>query len=838
MSPIGTLTLTTSNLDDCYPNKHKMNILSNQENTNSYNFNCSDISFDSPGLSQSPSIYSSQSSLNCSPKKNTNISKSIDIKNSNLKGKKCILENTIQTPTSNDTIFDSLNAASFSVSFDKISNGSFMDYFNIPDSYSVSPSINCNFSVNNDCLEFKENEFELGNGCLYSTSSNNNNNSSDELITRKKKISFSSSNCWFPNLDDFDFDHGNSSKNMSENIKFLDQFEKDKIRSEKLLDLSDLNMDDSNELNQIDNHDTLIAIREMAIRERRSQQRKHKNSTSSVSSASMSSRIKKFAIDLQNTTNNLTIDNQNFKPVPIYSNSNNCSTIAAANGSNINPKSSLKIEYFLNNLPDHDQTGFLTNDLDFERFNIDVDDTDLSQFLELDGWEQMLDEDCISRLTTDFGNQNFLTKKSNVTTESNLDNSCTIETHQSINENKLTELSSNECLNQSSHDHLKTSLSNSQINNDQVESSSNLKLIQTSTISTSIKLPSRTVLNSGSSISTIQNLSSSTTKKTQPLVVVLSSASSKLINNKPSSSMSLNDAKSANQLKQIVLENGISNKCHQNSTNLVNQPLHTTNNQIKKLNLSENFDSQFKNDEVKKLDNSNSICLNKPSETKNLKNNNNKNATNSNNIELANINCSSKDAELQSSMSSSFIDSGNEVMNCINPDQIFPYRMASKKDDGFSTENWTKTNTILENNLKTEHFDEEEEEEIDVVSINQNNSNSLSFNNNNNNNINAKVRTSLEFSRDKNCVNRPVSSSSTKELNNSANLNHHNYYHQPSTIMTQSNVIGTNKKTNINLQNKSVCQQKDQPSSLLAKCLKSANPNCRRFFYFYFHLFS
>lgn len=792
MSPIGTLTLTTSNLDDCYANKHSMNILSSQENTNSFSLICSDLSFDSPGLSQSPSIYSCQSSLNCSPRKNPTISKSIDIKNSSLNSKKILFENTIQTPTSNDTLFDSLNGASFSVSFDKISNCSFMDYFNIPDSYCVSPLINT------DCFESRENELELGNGCLYSTLSNNNNsynnsynnNSCSDENQRKKKISFSPS--WFPNLDELDFEHANSSRN--ENIKFLGQYENEKIRAEKLVDLSDLNMEDSSELNQIDNHDTLVAIREMAIRERRSQQRKHKNSTSSVSSTSMSSRIKKFAIDLQNTTNNINIENQNFKPVPIYTSSNNCSASSATtNSSTIIPKSSLKIEYFLNNLPDHDQA-----DLDFERFNIDVDDTDLSQFLTLDGWEQMLDEDCISRLTTDFGTQNFATKRSNIKAESlhTLDNSAQ---DQSISENKLAELV--------------------QMNSDQVESSLN-------TISNPMKLPSRTVVNSGSSLSTIQHLSKSTsTQKTQPLVVVLSSKSSKLVNSKSSPSISLNDVKSTKQLKQIVFEHGPNKKC-QNSIDSINQALNITNSQIKKLNISEKLDSNFDEKQEKKNLENYSPSLNKPpSEIKNLKNNNNTSDDN----QLDGINCCAKQSELQSSMSSSFIDTGNELMNCINPDQIFPYRMAGKKDENFSAKSWTKTNTNLENNLKTEHFDEEDEEEIDVVSINQNNTNSLSFNgNSNSNNMNAKVKTSLDLARDNNCVNALYASGSIKELNNSVNLNHHNYYHQPSSMVAHSN-----KKTNINLQNKSVCQQNNQQSSLLAKCLKSSSSNSKNFNFFF-----
>lgn len=806
-SPIETLTLATSGLNDCFPNKYKMNIVSNQDSSN---LNSSDLSFDtdSPEFSQSPSIYSSQSSLACSPKKTTNATKSIDIKNTTNSCIKSTLENTIQTPTSNDLLFESLNNASFSFSFDKISNSSFMDYFNLPDSYSASPSINYNLSINNG-IELKENE--SGNCCLFARSNNN------DVIMRKKKISFSSNNCLFPNFDDFDFTIDQSdSKYASESIKFIDPHDNEKLKTEKLLDLNDLSVDDSNEFSQIENHDTLIAIREMAIRERRSQQRKHKNSTSSVSSTSMSSRIKKFAIDLQNTTSNITLDNQNFKPVPIYT--------STTNTNNNTPKSSLKIEYFLNNLSDHDQAGFFGNDLDIDRFNIDVDDTDLSQLLELEGWEEILDEDCISRLTTDFSNQNFLTKRSNNESDGN-----SFENGKEINlEVQSTyDMNTESCEKKENQKICKTSTTT---NCDQIDSNSNLKLISP----TAIKIPTRTVLNP-SSVSTIPKISN-TNKKSQPVVVVLSSSNS-IVANKSLSSAS-NDAKSCNQLRQIIIENGINKTQILNSvknSNSINQALNITNNQIKRLNLSENLETSSKNEEKihlsqtqTNIENCDKTSTNKINGSNTLNYNEGESKSHYDNKD---IKLSENSTE---SMSSSLIDPAIEVIDCINPDQIFPYRTTNKKEelhftDIDSIKNWTKSNTFLENNLKTELFDDEEEEEIDVVSINQNNNNFSSLNSNNND---LKGKNNIEFI-DNSCP-------KIKETNNTT-LNHHNYFNQTSSFTTQSINIQGNRKTPMNFQNNNVSQHKDQ-SSLLAKCLKSESSrgkkhNIKQFYFIYFPIF-
>ena len=119
----------------------------------------------------------------------------------------------------------------------------------------------------------------------------------------------------------------------------------------------------NNNINLIENTETLIAIRDMAISARRQQQqqqpRKHKTSTSSVSSLST---IKKVAIDLQNSVQHqLQQNNQQINNLSLGDNSNNPSFAA---------------DYL-------DQHDFLDD-------------------LELEDWEKMLDEDCISRLTSDY----------------------------------------------------------------------------------------------------------------------------------------------------------------------------------------------------------------------------------------------------------------------------------------------------------------------------------------------------------------------------------------------------------------------------------------------------
>lgn len=170
-------------------------------------------------------------------------------------------------------------------------------------------------------------------------------------------------------------------------------------------------LDDDNELNQdflanfdgqdinetlfgtefnTNTNETLNAIREMAINEKQQQQlqhqlqakhnRKHKNSTSSVSSVSMSSTIKKVATELQISTANI---------VSSYSSKQN---------SNIK---SVPINYDYNH--EQQKTDLIDNFNDY--------DNDFEDLLGKDDWEQMLDEDYISRLTADF---NFNTNNINV----------------------------------------------------------------------------------------------------------------------------------------------------------------------------------------------------------------------------------------------------------------------------------------------------------------------------------------------------------------------------------------------------------------------------------------
>ncbi|CAF0834139.1 unnamed protein product [Brachionus calyciflorus] len=565
--------------------------------------------------------------------------------------------------TNSDCILDSLGQ-SLSFSLDKISNNSFMEYFNLSDSVSVSPP----------------NQSE----CLIDTQLIKNN-----LILRKKKFSISSTSCLFPaNFDDLDdnLDNLNNEFNPCDlndviNGALLNNDETTTTTTSNKINFNfdDFNFNDEDEeddhndqLNQHDNSEALIAIREMAIRDRRSQQRKHKNSTSSISSQSMSSRIKKFAIDLQNTACNF-----NIKPMPIYSSTTTTTTTTTTNNNT-------KIDSLLDN-----------------EINLDKD-CDFSDFLELEGWQEMLDEDCISRLTTDF-NSNLI----------NEDNKKPLDTTNV----KL------------------TTIKNTQINN----------------LKTTLKLPTTTVLSSSTTVPKVQNLSNlPSTHKSQPLVVVLSNETTKT---------------NPNPMKQIFINKPTTIK---KTTNL-NQTLTITNNQIKKLNIQEPT-----TDCTTTISNSNK-------ETSEVK-------------ELIKEDVSSVNEQVPTSL----IDQTLEVIDCINPDQIFPLRLASSRKIENKDEN--KKYEILEKNLKkieNNVDDDDEEEEIDVVSVNS--SNCLTDSNNNNEAI--------------------VSTSSKGKLgqvinNSSANLSHHNYFHQPTSNKKQSQTSpNSNNKTN---------NSKDQ-LSLLAKCLKSPN---------------
>lgn len=119
-----------------------------------------------------------------------------------------------------------------------------------------------------------------------------------------------------------------------------------------------------NHHHHLNNDDRLVAIRDM----KKQHPRKHKNSTSSISSVSTS--IKKVAIELQNScTANLVSGMESAVPV----NQHNHNMLGHANN------------LTSNSLDDFD------------------DDNDFDDILGLDDWEQMLDEDYISRFTTDFG---------------------------------------------------------------------------------------------------------------------------------------------------------------------------------------------------------------------------------------------------------------------------------------------------------------------------------------------------------------------------------------------------------------------------------------------------
>lgn len=319
-------------------------------------------------------------------------------------------------------------------------------FLNTLDQYIFNDNLN-SFHYNNQttatsqsCHLDLDNSYLFNSSCSPTSSSGqyNSSNTSD-LYSPNELFDFDLNNF-------FNFQSNPSEPNPSESLSLFpsledfndesneDDTDDDLLNSETQQALaavinSDLINNTENSIEENISND-LIAIRDIAIRERRQQQRKHKISTSSTSSQSMRSTIKKFAIDLQNTTTQQSSEAQNSQPA---------------------------VDLFLpNDLP------LDINDLDQNEFN---------DFLELEGWEQMLDEDCISRLTAEF-NTNCL---------------------ETTNTPKSEQSGSN-----------------------------NLKL------PTQLKLPTTTVLSSSSTVPKVQSLSSASSgiSKPQPLVVLLSSKSS------------------------------------------------------------------------------------------------------------------------------------------------------------------------------------------------------------------------------------------------------------------------------------------------------------------------
>jgi hypothetical protein len=714
-----------------------------------------------------------------------------------------------------------------SFSFDKFnstfSNNSLYDFFQNGDTFTSCHTANANGNSN------------VHTNVITNGSLNSNHQSNGDYLNINNSVStnnFNSTN----DDDDEDDDDEILLSNIDAQMSYMNEHEfalnsdfnsENDSETDHLLN-TDLAMNDYQH-----STDALIAIREMAIKEKRQQQRKHKNSTSSVSSMST---IKKVAIELQNTVySNTNTFNYSIQAKPVTNHNNVSSTNSVVNTNNS----------YNNQMSHNMNSAFELGDLRVEN---DFDENEFGDILGFEDWEQVLDEDCILRLTTDFSCNTNTTNNLNTTTINNSNNNNVV----SNIANASNTITSTTPLPSTTTSSLNMSNNTNIIQKPiAVNVSSNIGSSSLTTINkATIKIPPTTaILNSSNSSSSsslipastvpkVQQFSSST--KSQPLVVLLSSNSS-TNSSSSSSSSAIHSSNTQQTLTTTPIKTSTTGsnqiKKLDSSLNVINFKQASQSNFSKSVNISASSTCSIKrlnsvviNDTrlYKPAQINENMAVNNSSGQANqqlLKNKVNKSliittptvtrttpsaatittalttpTLTTTTINSANtMQISPNHHGSKSSSSNSLIDP-SEVIDCVNPDQIFPCR--------------------LHRYIKTENFDDEDEEEIDVVSINGCNT----------------ITNSNTFS---------ASGSNTSTMNN--HLSHHNYYNPPKkSINSQSNkshqqqsqqqkqvvFVRNNLKTeavdsqtnNENLKGSSVNGEHltMNNSSLLAKCLKSS----------------
>ena len=479
------------------------------------------------------------------------------------------------------------------------------------------------------------------------------------------------------------------------------------------------------------NSDPLAAIREIALSQRKNQ-RKHKNSTSSISSITMSS-IKKVAIELQNTASSF------------------CSSTNSGN-SNAKP--------VVNNIRQNNNN----NQLDLLSPNIDLsdvkledhfDENDFGDLLALDDWEQMLDEDCISRLTADFTNatnssaRNLLpiqhvnqipinVSKTPITSSIKLITTPTANTMHKVqhftNEQAKMTSASTPIIQTIKTSPLNTTHSTA---NNQIKNSSSLNVVHNASSKPVSNGP--TIVSTSNVVKRLSSVTLANPAAAKPTPTSIASSRSLAVANKPSNDLILENNSSSINLTTISIKSGDQLK---NKTITACNPYTGTNNPapIAKANIQ--------------------------------------NATNTN------------------AASGSFIDH-IDIIDCVNPDQIFPYRHPRFIKSEYEFDELNVAN----------HIDDDEEEEIDVVSIN------------------SHVQSQSTIAQASFLSNSTVNNLNSNPLSH----NHHNYYHPPkksSMPNKQSKQSAPAKTSSSSSNNENSNEEKlSQTPSLLAKCLKSSPLN-------------
>ena len=627
------------------------------------------------------------------------------------------------SPTNTCSFGSNLNSNELDLfSFDKInstfsSNGIFDIYqcgdspFNNYNSFNLNnPTITTNNNANNAVLNNNNNNINNNNNNNNSNNVECNSNITSNLLNianpNVNLANFNNSNICFEDEEEEEDEEDSDDDLINENDhdqmliqdpEFVESMNENfNFGMNEIVDLGSENM--INEFGMIavaanaslSNNDALFAIRELALRDKKTQSRKHKNSTSSISSVSMSSTIKKVAIELQNSAANLV-------------------------------NSSANIPQTTNTFGGHELHEIKTDFV--EEFD---EENDFEDLLGLDDWEQMLDEDCISRLTADFST-NFASCQANKP----LPNNATITT---LNSGPL---------------RLPNGLAKS-----------GTTPLQTAKV--------------GPYLSTVGQVN----KTNQPLVLVLSSSSSS-----PSSSPLSKTAKNSNSLTPITsVATAPSNQIKKLNTKPT-QIISTTRTSstqspssvVTKLNSvimgdpSRVGSLMNKSNTITKLDNRAGYSANinllktKPNMTtpnitvttttttnnKNinkqvslgarqpkanqLMNNSSRNLTLNINNSLTGSNSSSPASS--SSTSPASINEYCEIIDCVNPDQIFPYRLPllrfikteldsnDEEPNEWSRNKYYPASHTYDVEDECNDEEEEEEEEIDVVSVNNNNLN-------------------------------------------------------------------------------------------------------------------
>ena len=607
-------------------------------------------------------------------------------------------------------------------SFDKInntfsSNGIFDIYqcgdspFNNYNSFNLNnPSITANNNANNVVLNNNNNNNNNIN--MNNNNSNNfecNSNLTSNLLNianpNVNLANFNNSNICFEDEEDEE-DSEDDLINENDNDKLLLQ---DHEFAENMNDNFNFEMSDIVDLGSehminefgmiavaanasLSNNDALVAIRELALRDKKTQPRKHKNSTSSISSVSMSSTIKKVAIELQNSAANL-----------VNSTANIPQTTAAFGGHELHEI----------------KTDFV------EEFD---EENDFEDLLGLEDWEQMLDEDCISRLTADFS-----TNFGSCQTNKPLPNNATITT---LNSGPLRlpnglaksgtplqtakvgpYLSTVGQANKTNHQPLVLVLSSSSSSPSSSPLSKTAKNSNSLTPITSIAAPPSTQIKKLNTKPT-QIISTTRTSPTQSQTQSPSSVVTKLnsvIMSDPSRVGSLMNK--TNTITKLDNRTGYS----ANINLLKTKPNMTTPNITVTTTTTTN------------KSNSKQVSLGARQPKANQLMNNSSNLTLNINNSLTGSNSSSPTSS--SSTSPASINEYCEIIDCVNPDQIFPYRLPllrfikteldsnDEEPNEWSRSKYYPTSHAFDVEDECNDEEEEEEEEIDVVSVNNNNLN-------------------------------------------------------------------------------------------------------------------